>query len=142
MFSRKFSSLLSLIALVTGSSFPIMANPVSSSLRCEDAGSTGLIYECFQKELKKLDDQLKELLHSVRATVADVPSQEFRDLWIEHLEQEDLNPSNVSQLMAFQEARRAYCLYVNSIAFQGTGYGSMVLKCEIQITKSALQNKI
>lgn len=120
----------------------MMANPVSSSLRCEDAGSTRLIYECLQNELKKLDDQLKTLLHRVPATAADVPSQQFRNLWAEHLEREGLNSSNVSQLMDFQKARRAYCLYVNSIAFQGTGYGSMVLKCEIEITQAALKNEI
>ena len=120
----------------------MMANPVSSSLRCEDAGSTGLTYKCFQNELRKLDDRLKTLLQRVPATAADVPSQQFRDLWMEHLEREGLNPSEVSQLMDFQKARRAYCLYINSIAFQGTGYGSMVLKCEIEITKAALQNEI
>jgi hypothetical protein len=130
------------MALFTWTSIPMMANPVSSSVRCEDAGSTGMTYECYQNELKKLDDQLKILLNRVPATAADVPSQEFRDLWMEHLEREGLNRSNVSQLIDFQKARRAYCLYINSIAFQGTGYGSMVLKCEIEITKAALQNEI
>jgi hypothetical protein len=142
LFSMKFSSLLSLIALVSWSGFPVMANPVLSSHPCEDTGSTGLTYECFQNELRELDDELKTLLHRVPATASDIPSQEFRDLWMEHLEQEDLNRSNVTQLLNFQEARRAYCLYVNSLSFQGTGYGSMVLKCEIEITKAALQNEI
>jgi hypothetical protein len=119
----------------------MMANPVSVSHRCDEAGSTGLTYECLQNELKKLDDQLKELLHKVPATASELP-QQFRNLWMEHLEREGLNRSNVSQLMEFQKARRTYCLYVNSIAFQGTGYGSMVLKCEIELTQSALKNEI
>lgn len=141
MFLRKFSSLLSLIALFTGSSLPIMANPVSRSHTCDEAGSTGLTYQCLQNELKQLDNQLKELLYKVPATASESP-QQFRDLWMEHLEREGLNRSNVSQLMEFQKARRNYCLYVNSIAFQGTGYDLMVLKCEIELTQSALKNEI
>ncbi|MGK7931753.1 MAG: lysozyme inhibitor LprI family protein [Microcystaceae cyanobacterium] len=118
-----------------------MANPVLASHPCDDAGSTGLTYQCLQNELKQLDDKLKELLNKVPATASELP-QQFRDLWMEHLEGESLNRSNVSQLMEFQKARRNYCLYVNSIAFQGTGYGSMVLKCEIELTQSALKNEI
>lgn len=141
MLSKKFLPLLPFILLLTGNSLPTMANPVSASHRCDDAGSTGLTYQCLQNELKQLDNQLKELLNEVPATASESP-QQFRDLWMEHLEGEGLNRSNVSQLMEFQKARRNYCLYVNSITFQGTGYGSMVFKCEIGLTQSALKNQI
>mgnify|MGYP006304333379 CR=1 FL=1 len=122
---------------------PVIANQASSSSQsqCEAAGSTGLIYQCFQNELEALDLQLQELLHSVPATAADMPSQQFRDLWMEHLEREGLERSNVTQLMNFQQARQAYCSYVNSIAFQSTGYGSNVLQCEIELTQAALKNQ-
>lgn len=135
---KALSTLLTAIILFSPSA---MANPTSSTSQCEDAGSTGLTYQCFKKELEALDMKLKELLHSVPATAADVPSQQFRDLWMEHLENEGVNLSEVSQLRDFQQARHAYCSYVNSMAFQGTGYGSLVLKCEIELTQAALKSK-
>jgi uncharacterized protein YecT (DUF1311 family) len=137
----KFSTLPTFLTTVILFSTPAMANPASPPSQCEDAGSTGLTYQCFQKQLKALDVQLTELLHSVPATAADVPSQQFRNLWMEHLQREGLDRSNVTQLMNFQQARHAYCSYVNSIAFQGTGYGSLVLKCEIELTQAALKSK-
>lgn len=137
----KFSTLPTFVTAAILFSTMAMANPASPTSQCEHAGSTGLTYQCFQKELEGLDSQLKELLHSVPATAADVPSQQFRDLWMEHLKREGLDRSNVTQLMNFQQARHAYCSYVNSIAFQGTGYGSFVLKCEIELTQAALKNE-
>lgn len=118
-----------------------MANPTSFTSKCEQAGSTGLTYQCFKKELEILDMKLKELLNSVPAMAADVPSQQFRDLWMEHLENEEIDRSNVTQLINFQQARHTYCSYINSMAFQGTGYGSIVLKCEMELTQAALKNE-
>lgn len=136
----KCSTLLTVLSAAILFSTAAIANPGSPPSQCEDAGSTGLTYQCFQKELKALDVQLKALLQGVPATAANTPDQQFRDLWFEHLEREGLDRSDVTQLMNFQQARHAYCSYVNSIAFQGTGYGSLVLKCEIKLTRAALKH--
>jgi uncharacterized protein YecT (DUF1311 family) len=120
----------------------ILSKPSLAEIDCNQAGSTGLTYQCFQKQLQALDDQLNKLLNQVPTMAATAPTQQYRDLWMEHLENNKLDRSNVSQLMAFQKARRDYCLYVNSIAFQGTGYGSIVLQCEIELTKAALKNEV
>ncbi len=134
----KFTALLTVLSASTLMCTTAIANPASPPSQCESAGSTGLTYQCFQKELEVLDTHLKQLLHSVPTSIADVPSQEFRDLWAEHVEREHLDASDVTQLTNFQQARHAYCSYVNSMAFQGTGYGSFVLKCEIELTQAAL----
>ena len=131
-----------ILALVPLALFVTIPQPVLAKTDCYQAGSTGLTYQCFQKKLQALDDQLKAKLNQVPASAAEAPSQQYRDLWMDHLENNDLSRSNVSQLMAFQAARRNYCVYVNSLAFQSTGYGSLVLQCEIELTKAALKNKV
>ena len=134
----KFSKLLLAVLSISVT----LSKPSLAETDCNQAGSTGLTYQCFQKQLQALDDQLKTLLNQVPATAAAAPTQQYRDLWMEHLANNNLDRSNVSQLMAFQKVRRDYCLYINSIAFQGTGYGSMVLQCEIELTKAALKNEV
>ena len=44
------------------------------------------------------------------------------------------------QLAAFQQARRNACVYMNSIAFQGTGFGIFVSNCEIRMTDALMQS--
>ncbi len=138
----KYSSSFSKLLLTALAISVTLSKPSLAENNCNQAGSTGLTYQCFQKQLQALDDQLKALLNQVPATAATAPTQQYRDLWMEHLEKNNLDQSNVSQFMAFQKARRDYCLYVNSIAFQGTGYGNMVLQCEIELTKAALKNEV
>ncbi len=138
----KYLFSFSKLFLATFSISVTLSKPSLAETDCYQAGSTGLTYQCFQKQLQALDDQLKTLLNQVPATAAAAPTQQYRDLWMEHLASNKLDRSNVSQLMAFQKARRDYCLYINSIAFQGTGYGSMVLLCEIEMTKAALKNEV
>ena len=138
----KYLFSFSKLFLATFSISVTLSKPSLAETDCYQAGSTGLTYQCFQKQLQALDDQLKTLLNQVPATAAAAPTQQYRDLWMEHLASNKLDRSNVSQLMAFQKARRDYCLYINSIAFQGTGYGSMVLLCEIEMTKVALKNEV
>ena len=138
----KYSSSFSKLLLTALAISVTLSKPSLAETNCNQAGSTGLTYQCFQKQLQALDDQLKALLNQVPATAATAPTQQYRDLWMEHLEKNNLDQSNVSQFMAFQKARRDYCLYVNSIAFQGTGYGNMVLQCEIELTKAALKNEV
>ena len=138
----KYLFSFSKLFLATFSISVTLSKPSLAETDCYQAGSTGLTYQCFQKQLQALDDQLKTLLNQVPATAAAATTQQYRDLWMEHLASNKLDRSNVSQLMAFQKARRDYCLYINSIAFQGTGYGSMVLLCEIEMTKAALKNEV
>jgi hypothetical protein len=45
----------------------------------------------------------------------------------------------LKQFEAFKTARQTACVYMNSLALQGTGFGIFVANCEIKLTDVLLE---
>ena len=139
--SRTFSaSLLSLLAalpvlVVTGGSAEAQSQP------CANANSTVEMSLCIAKVLEQKDRELAVAMQKVASEAAEVPGGRFPTLWKDNLTvffKTSADPED--QLAAFQQARRNACVYMNSIAFQGTGFGIFVSNCEIRMTDALMQS--
>ena len=71
---------------------------------------------------------------------SDVPSDTFKPLWEDTLTgffKTSTNPQE--QFEAFRSARLKACAFMQSLAFQGTGFGIFVTNCEIRLTDGLLE---
>lgn len=95
---------------------------------------------CIAKVFVQKDRELVLAMQKVATEAAEIPGGHFPTLWNDNLtgffktsaEHED-------QLAAFQQARRDASVYMNSIAFQGIGFGIFVSNCEIRMTDALMQ---
>ena len=123
-------------ALLLGALPSAQAQPAA----CSEAGTTIEISQCVQAELARKDQALKQAMQAVAIEAAAVPSDAFLPLWRENLTgffKASANPEQ--QFQAFRTARLKACAYMNSLAFEGTGYGIFVTNCEIKLTDVLLE---
>ena len=117
-----------------------MPSARSQPSACSEAGTTIEISECVQAELGRKDEALKQAMQAVAREAAAVPGDNFQALWEENLTgffKASTNPEQ--QYDDFRAARLKACAYMNSLAFQGTGYGIFVSNCEIRLTDVLLE---
>lgn len=107
---------------------------------CSQAGSTVEMSRCVRAELEKKDRALKQAMQAVASEAAAVPGDTFLPLWKDTLTgffKSTTDPQK--QFEDFRKARSQACVYMNSLAFQGTGFGIFVTNCEIQLTNVLLE---
>lgn len=107
---------------------------------CNEAGSTVEMSICVRAELEKTDRALKQAMQAVATEAAAVPGDRFLPLWEDTLTgffKSTTDPQ--TQFEEFRKARSQACVYMNSLAFQGTGFGIFVSNCEIKLTNVLLE---
>ena len=125
------------LAALAGSTQPVVAQPNP----CAHTLSTVETSLCIAKVLEQKDRELARAMQKVATDAAEMPGGQFPTLWKDNLTgffKTSADPED--QLAAFQQARRNACVYMNSIAFQGTGFGIFVSNCEIRMTDALLQS--
>lgn len=130
--------------LLVGAVFPSLLGSAFARAQtpaCPDALSTVEMTLCIGKLLEEKDRQLSVAMQKVASEAAATPGGQFPTLWKDNLTgffKTSADPEE--QLAAFQQARRNACVYMNSLAFQGTGFGIFVSNCEIRITEALMQS--
>lgn len=107
---------------------------------CTEAGSTVEMSICVRAELEKKDRALKQAMQAIATEAAAVPGDRFLPLWEDTLTgffKSTTNPK--TQFEEFRKARSQACVYMNSLTFQGTGFGIFVTNCEIKLTNVLLE---
>ena len=135
--SRRLLSLLAAapVLALAGGSVQAQSQP------CANANSTVEMSLCIAKVLEQKDRELALAMQKVATEAAEMPGGRFPTLWKDNLTglfKTSADPED--QLAAFQQARRNACVYMNSIAFQGTGFGIFVSNCEIRMTDALMQS--
>ena len=108
---------------------------------CPDVMSTVERTLCIGRVLEQKDKQLSIAMQKVAADAAAVPGGQFPTIWKDSLTgffKTSADPED--QVAAFQQARRNACVFMNSLAVQGTGFGIFVSNCEIRLTDALLQS--
>ena len=96
---------------------------------------------CIAKVLEQKDRELAIAMQQVATDASNAFGGQFPRIWKDNLTdfyKTSADPED--QLAAFQQARRNACVYMNSIAFQGTGFGIFVSNCEIRMTDALMQS--
>ena len=107
---------------------------------CSEAGTTVEMSICVRAELEKKDQALKQAMQAIATEAAAVPGDTFLPLWKDTLTgffKSTTDPQ--AQFDDFRKARAQACVYMNSLAFQGTGFGIFVTNCEIKLTNVLLE---
>ena len=120
----------------------LMAQPPAQAEEqvCREAGTTVEMSLCVRAELEKKDQALKQAMQAIATEAADVPGDTFLPLWKDTLTgffKSTTDPQ--TQFEDFRKARSQACVYMNSLAFQGTGFGIFVTNCEIRLTNVLLE---
>jgi uncharacterized protein YecT (DUF1311 family) len=108
---------------------------------CSDSLSTVEHTRCVRTELAQKDKQLQQAMQTIASDAAAVPSEQFPLLWSDTLTgffKTSADPQQ--QFEQFKAARLKACAYMNSLAFQGTGFGIFVGSCEIRLTDGLLKS--
>ncbi len=136
--ARRLSLSLALLAaasLASGTAY-------AESQPCANANSTVEMSLCIAKVLEQKDRELAIAMQKVAAEVSEMPGGQFHTLWKDNLTGFfKTSADHEDQLAAFQQARRNACVFINSIAFQSTGFGIFVSKCEIRMTDALMQSQ-
>ena len=107
---------------------------------CSDGLSTVEMTRCVRAALEQKDRALQQAMAAIPREVANVPSATFKLLWEDTLTgffKTSTNPQE--QFEAFRSARLNACAFMQSLAFQGTGFGIFVTNCEIRLTDGLLE---
>ena len=107
---------------------------------CSQAFSTVDLTMCTRASLERKDEQLKQAMQAVARDAADPPGGTFLPIWTDSLTgffKTTTDP--LKQFEAFRAARQNACIYMNSLALQGTGFGVFVANCEIKLTDVLLE---
>lgn len=120
----------------------LMAQPPAQAEEqiCSEASTTVEMSICVRAELDKKDQALKQAMQAIATDAAAVPSDSFLPLWEDTLTgffKSTTDPQ--TQFEDFRKARSQACVYMNSLAFQGTGFGIFVSNCEIKLTNVLLE---
>jgi uncharacterized protein YecT (DUF1311 family) len=123
-------------ALALASRLPAQANPID----CSQAFSTVELSVCTRANLERKDVQLKQAMQAVARDAAEMPGGTFLPIWTDSLTGFfNTTTDPLKQFEAFKTARQNACVYVNSLALQGTGFGIFVANCEIKLTDVLLE---
>ena len=123
-------------ALALASRLPAHANPIG----CSQAFSTVELSMCTRANLERKDAQLKQAMQAVANDAADMPGGTFLPIWTDSLTGFfNTTTDPLKQFEAFKAARATACVYMNSLALQGTGFGIFVANCEIKLTDVLLE---
>ncbi|MFZ9973774.1 MAG: hypothetical protein ACO3FK_05805 [Vulcanococcus sp.] len=123
-------------ALALASRLPAQANPID----CSQAFSTVELSVCTRANLERKDVQLKQAMQAVATDAADMPGGTFLPIWTDSLTGFfNTTTDPLKQFEAFKTARQTACVYMNSLALQGTGFGIFVANCEIKLTDVLLE---
>jgi len=115
---------------------PSLAEPAD----CSQAGTTVEIASCVRTALEAKDKALKQAMQAIASEAAAVPSEVFLPLWKDTLTgtfNSSVDPA--VQFEQFRAARSQACVFMNSLALQGTGFGIFVTNCEIKLTDVLLE---
>jgi len=83
---------------------------------------------------------LKQAMQAIATEAAAVPSEAFLPLWSDTLTGTFKSSADPAvQYEQFRAARSKACVFMNSLAFQGTGFGIFVTNCEIKLTDVLLE---
>ena len=127
--NQKVSSLALVGSALIGTSMGAIAAPSGA---CQKAVNTLELNSCLDQALRKSDADLLRALQQVARNAAEVPSTAFASLWKQNLTGFFKTSANArDQFNRFQSERRKLCAYAKSMSFQGTGYGSFILQCEL-----------
>jgi uncharacterized protein YecT (DUF1311 family) len=115
---------------------PALAEPVD----CSEASSTVDMARCVRTALEAKDTALKQAMQAIASEAAAVPSEAFLPLWRDTLTGTFNSSADPAvQVEQFRAARLKACVFMNSLAFQGTGFGIFVTNCEIKLTDVLLE---
>jgi uncharacterized protein YecT (DUF1311 family) len=115
---------------------PAQANPID----CSQAFSTVEVSVCTRANLERKDAELKRAMQAVAKDAADTPGGTFLPIWTDSLTGLfNTTTDPLKQFEAFKAARATACVYMNSLALQGTGFGIFVANCEIKLTDVLLE---
>jgi hypothetical protein len=132
---RRFATLVAAFAALMAQQPAQAEAPI-----CSQAGSTVEMSICVRAELEKKDRALKQAMQAIPVDAAAVPSDTFLPLWKDTLTGFFKSTTDPQiQFDDFRKARSQACVYMNSLAFQGTGFGIFVTNCEIQLTNVLLE---
>ena len=123
-------------ALALASRLPAQANPID----CSQAFSTVELSVCTRANLERKDAELKQAMQAVAKDAAEMPGGTFLPIWTDSLTGFfNTTTDPLKQFEAFKTARQTACVYMNSLALQGTGFGIFVANCEIKLTDVLLE---
>ena len=123
-------------ALALASRLPAQANPID----CSQAFSTVELSVCTRANLERKDAELKQAMQAVARDAAEMPGGTFLPIWTDSLTGFfNTTTDPLKQFEAFKAARATACVYMNSLALQGTGFGIFVANCEIKLTDVLLE---
>ena len=131
-----------LVNLAAASLLPLaLVHPAQAQpAECSEAGSTVEMTRCVMAVLKTRDAALKQAMQTIRTEAAAMPGHHFLPLWNDTLTgffKSSADPQ--VHYEQFRAARNQACVYMNSLAFQGTGFGIFVTNCEIKLTDVLLE---
>jgi hypothetical protein len=79
-------------------------------------------------------------MQAVARDAAEMPGGTFLPIWTDSLTGFfNTTTDPLKQFEAFKAARATACVYMNSLALQGTGFGIFVANCEIKLTDVLLE---
>jgi len=123
-------------ALALAPLLPAQANPID----CSQAFSTVELSVCTRANLERKDAELKQAMQAVARDAAEMPGGTFLPIWTDSLTGFfNTTTDPLKQFEAFKAARQTACVYMNSLALQGTGFGIFVANCEIKLTDVLLE---
>jgi uncharacterized protein YecT (DUF1311 family) len=123
-------------ALALAPRLPAQANPID----CSQAFSTVELSVCTRANLERKDAELKQAMQAVAKDAAEMPGGTFLPIWTDSLTGFfNTTTDPLKQFEAFKAARQNACVYMNSLALQGTGFGIFVANCEIKLTDVLLE---
>jgi len=113
--------------------------PASASQRCPGAETTLAMRECLDRLLQQSDRVLARELNGIAAEAGGGAGASFAQIWRSAAEQQFGGADPALQLRRYQEQRRRICLYSNSLSLQGSGFGSFVMACELDLNDALLR---
>jgi len=135
--ARGFASLLKLsLALLL---LQAAALPASASQRCPGAETTLAMRECLDRLLQQSDRVLARELNGIASEAGGGAGASFARIWRAAAEESFGGADPALQLRRYQEQRRRICLYSNSLSLQGSGFGSFVMACELDLNDALLR---
>jgi uncharacterized protein YecT (DUF1311 family) len=117
-----------------------LAIAAAGTVDCSQAFSTVESSVCTRANLERKDAELKQAMQAVARDAAEMPGRTFLPIWTDSLTgffKTTTDP--LKQFEAFKAARTTACVYMNSLALQGTGFGIFVANCEIKLTDALLE---
>ncbi|APD49164.1 hypothetical protein BM449_00940 [Synechococcus sp. SynAce01] len=138
-FSLPLKPLVLLLGTLVALLPPLQGAAHAEQDACSDAMTTVETSRCLVKVLRKLDQELEEALGGVAKQAQAVPEDDFQGLWRDNLRNVfRTSPDPIRQAEAFRRERRKVCAYAKSLSFQGSGYGIFTTSCEIELSKTML----